>query len=595
MKITLYITLIVGILLICGSCKTFPPVETDPELKPFSLSSWNGKRMVQTRYGQVYGYPDGEGVYAWYSIPYAKPPVGELRWRAPRDPEPWTGVRAKRTMPDQCIQYDAPAGNCITGSEDCLYLNIWRPVTADDALPVYVWIHGGGNSTGSADQLPDYHGTEFVKKIDAVYVSVQYRLGVFGWFTHPALRHDQSRSAEDKSGNYGTLDLIKALEWVQNNIEAFGGDPGNVTIAGESAGAFNVVSLLMSPLTEGLFHKAVARSGGIVTSTIEEGDQTSNNLLAALLRKDGYKGAERSEKRSTMTDEEIRGYLYGKPGRQILKCFQPAFFGMLPAPTIFKEGTVIPVEGKEVFKSGDYPSKVPVMIGCNQDEVKLFMAWDRKLVKDKQKYTAATAYGSNMWIADGCDGLARLLASNENQPPVYAYHFQWGSLDENGESPLPGNTGYKFGACHALEIPFFAGTASKGSPLFNVFFFTGKNKPGRILLEDAVLSYLSDFISRSAQTGNGSNGNTSSALSGSRHGSAVPLWQEWDNTAGGFKSIRLDAGYEKPNITTSTEEMTKDRAVQLLREQTTPEQFEEIKTMMDESVHSIENLYELNR
>jgi len=149
----------------------------------------------------------------------------------------------------------------VVGSEDCLYLNVWRPDTTEENLPVFVWIHGGGNSIGTGSQ-PGYNGANFADRNNAVYVSINYRLGPMGWFTHPALREDEIECAVDdmaclkeamaiainNSGNFGTLDIIKSLEWIKKNIKAFGGDKHNVTIAGESAGAHNVLSLLLSPL-----------------------------------------------------------------------------------------------------------------------------------------------------------------------------------------------------------------------------------------------------------------------------------------------------------------------------------------------------------
>ncbi len=144
------------------------------------------------------------------------------------------------------------------GSEDCLFLNVWRPRTAERGLPVYVWIHGGGNSIGSASMTDEYSGTRLAHRSNMVFVSLNYRLGPFGWFTHPALR--EGTSAEDDSGNFGTLDIVHALRWIRDNIEAFGGDPGLVAVTGESAGGLNVLSLMISPPAEGLFHRVIAQS-----------------------------------------------------------------------------------------------------------------------------------------------------------------------------------------------------------------------------------------------------------------------------------------------------------------------------------------------
>ena len=197
----------------------------------------------QTRFGTVEGYADNEcGLWVWKGIPFAKPPVGDLRWRAPEDPEPWEGVRAATKEPSECVQPKLQSPLSVlpetSGSEDCLYLNIFRPQTAEQNLPVYFWIHGGGNIVGGASGR---FVQDLAAKANIVLVETQYRLGVFGYFTHPAFR--TARRTAEASGNFGTLDQIKALKWVRDNIAAFGGNPFNVTIGGYSAGGHNVAQL----------------------------------------------------------------------------------------------------------------------------------------------------------------------------------------------------------------------------------------------------------------------------------------------------------------------------------------------------------------
>jgi para-nitrobenzyl esterase len=220
---------------------------------------WRGEAVVQTRFGLVQGFADADTTLVWKAIPYARPPTGDLRWRAPQDPEPWAGIRAPRSFHAGCTQFSPVFKGSITGSEDCLYLNVWRQQGTETGLPVYVWIHGGGNSIGSATMVPDYYGNRIAARSHVVFVSLNYRLGPFGWFTHPALR--DGASAEDASGNYGTLDIIQALKWIQQNIEAFGGDPHSVTITGESAGGHNVLSLLIAPPARGLFTAPCRKAG----------------------------------------------------------------------------------------------------------------------------------------------------------------------------------------------------------------------------------------------------------------------------------------------------------------------------------------------
>lgn len=251
----------------------------------FDESRWNGDPLVTTRFGRVQGFPDTGRTWVWKAIPFARPPVGDLRWKAPRDPLPWNGVRRAREFSGAATQFMPIMSWIVDGSEDCLYLNVWRPQSEETGLPVYVWIHGGGNSMGSAAMVSDYFGAKLASTSRMVFVSMNYRLGPFGWFAHPALR--EGVSPEDDSGNYGTLDLIQALKWVRDNIGAFGGDPGNVMIAGESAGGMNVLSLLISPPARGLFSKALVESGAATTRSMADAEAMAEGVLRILLLRDG--------------------------------------------------------------------------------------------------------------------------------------------------------------------------------------------------------------------------------------------------------------------------------------------------------------------
>ena len=197
-------------------------------------------------------------VTAYRGIPYAAPPTGRLRWRPPQAVEPWEGVRAADSYAPGCTQAPRAAGHLYgTGAdtidEDCLYLNVWTAAEAANAgLPVMVWIHGGGLTRGTG-ALPGYRGDRLAGW-GVVVVTINYRLGPFGYLAHPLL---SAESDHDSSGNYGVLDQIAALQWVQDNIGTFGGDPGRVTIFGESAGSWSVNILQASPLARGLFHRAI--------------------------------------------------------------------------------------------------------------------------------------------------------------------------------------------------------------------------------------------------------------------------------------------------------------------------------------------------
>ena len=239
-----------------------------------SASAGGGKPLttkVKVDGGTVEGYVS-ENVTIFKGIPFAAPPVGDLRWKAPQPVVPWTGVRKCTINPPSAMQakpvpfmmwskeFMAPEEPL---SEDCLYLNVWTGAKKNNAkLPVIVWIHGGG-FTGGSGTVPLYDGTEMAKK-GVVFVTVNYRLGVFGFLAHPEL---SAESTSHVSGNYGILDQIAALKWVRKNIAAFGGDPSNVTIDGQSAGSFSVNALMVSPLASGLFQRAIGQSGAMFSGT----------------------------------------------------------------------------------------------------------------------------------------------------------------------------------------------------------------------------------------------------------------------------------------------------------------------------------------
>lgn len=234
----------------------------------FTVAACGGEQAARTATmreplldsGPINGVQEG-GVWVYKGIPYAAPPVGELRWKEPQPAEPWKEVRPCTEFGPACPQpsSDDQGGFMAVGetSEDCLYLNVWSPAeTPGERLPVMVWIHGGAFRTGAGSQAV-YDGVNLAEK-DVVVVTINYRLGPLGFFAHPLLTEE---SPNGSSGNYGLLDQVAALEWVERNIASFGGDPDNVTVFGESAGAMSICDLMASPLAEGLFDRAIVQSG----------------------------------------------------------------------------------------------------------------------------------------------------------------------------------------------------------------------------------------------------------------------------------------------------------------------------------------------
>ncbi len=312
------------------------------------------KEEVNTENFTVSGFYDSEmGVYSFKGIPYAEPPTGENRWRPPVPKSTTDMVLNGREYGPICMQgeptpfsmwtqeFIAPSGNM---SEDCLTLNIWtKEGTIDEKRPVMVFIHGGGFSSGS-NSVPVYDGTHMAQK-GVVFVSINYRLGIFGFYSHPELGQESEHSV---SGNYGILDQIAALEWVRDNIEYFGGDPENVTIAGQSAGAFSVHYLVSTQKTEGLFHKAIAESGAAIFP---------RNDLSRTIDLDWAQdqGLEVQEQLGSNSLEELRSL-----DADLLLNVQTRF-----SPII--DGYIFPAPIYQLYEAGEY-NDVPVLMGWNANE-----------------------------------------------------------------------------------------------------------------------------------------------------------------------------------------------------------------------------------
>ena len=513
-----------------------------PSDKIFEPGSWKNEAIVQTKYGLIKGFADKGSTWCWKGIPYATPPVGELRWRAPLDPVPWIGTRNARKFGNSAAQVVLFFGPI--GYEDCLYLNIWRPTSTETKLPVYFYIHGGGNSIGTS-ATSDYFGNAIAEKSNMVYVSVNYRLGVMGWFRHPAVTGHGS--PEDQSGNFATLDLIKALEWVQDNIEVFGGDPNNVTIAGESAGGMNVLSLLAAPAANSLFHRAISESGIALMGSIEDAEKQANDLLLKLLVSDrkakNLEEAERIVKE--LTESEINEYFRSKSAFKIMKSIPSRDLGMADWRTIIADGSVLPKEGYQVFSSNNWTNKVPLIIGCTKDEMKLFGYFRDDPPRNTRMYRITWQYRSLLWRVVGVDDVVQKMTSNPDVPSIYAYRFDWGSPNEDGLSVLPGDMGQDLGAYHSSEIPFFMGTGKSQVTLLIGNPFTKQNQLGREKLTELCMKYMANFT----RTGN-------------PNGDDLPDWTPWDKTEGKNKMLVLDADNTELRLSTLNEIITAESVLE---------------------------------
>lgn len=524
---------------VLGGCVT----QTTVASSTFPLSAWNGSPTVRTAYGAIQGVEDARNTWVWRGVPYAKPPVGELRWKAPRPPVPWNGVRVADRFGDPAMQSIPILG--AWGSEDCLYLNIWRPQSAEVSLPVYLFVHGGGNSIGTSSYA-DYQGQAVAASSDMVYVSINYRLGIFGWFHSPPLA--EGESPEDASGNYGTLDIILALQWVRENIAAFGGDPRRITLAGESAGAFNILSLLVSPLAKGLFQGAVIESGLPVIRDLGVADAASRALERRLLVRRGKAGDVQAAEAvlDGMTSAERRAFLMSAPARDFLDIQgrSAAGLGMSDHPTVYADGYVLPKDGFAGLFDGTWPNRVPVVIGTNKDEMKLFLnaRADNPFRSDPALYQALAKYMTMTWRCRGVDAVAAAITAAPDHPEVYAYRFDWGSPNARGESPLPDDLGLRLGAFHSIEVPFFLGTDTNSVTFLTGNYYTERNRPGRARLIDAAMRYLASF----ARTGNPNHA----------AGAPLPAWPSWDPADGGDKALVMDVDGSELAFTVLRESLT---------------------------------------
>jgi para-nitrobenzyl esterase len=579
-------------LLLLWACANAPVrAPREPRRAP---SAWEGEATVRTRYGLARGLEDRDGTWVWRALPYARPPVGELRWKAPQDPRPWNGVRTRYFFARPGVQFRPLTGRLV-GTEDCLYLNVWRPRSAEAGLPVYVWIHGGGNSIGSATYAREYLGYRLAAGGNLVFVSVNYRLGPMGWFSHPALR--EGRSAEDDSGNFGTLDLIQALRWVRDNIAAFGGDPQTVTIAGESAGAMNVLSLLICPPAAGLFQRAVIQSGLAVARSPEEGERAAGKVILRLLERTGRarNPQQAAQLLAGMAPSQLRAWLRSLPAREILRCYPAGRAGMIDNPSIFADGTVLPADGFAALERGGYLARVPVLIGSNREELKMFLFLAGDPPWRSELYALAARYGSERWRADGVDAVARRLAARPGQPAVYAYLFAWGSPDAQGRSPLPGNWGRRLGAFHSAEIPFFLGAATPQGALFGPLLFTEANRAGREALSAAMRGYLTAFLRTGDPNADGTSpgggeGAGGAGAGGSADGGTggwvvaerpLPFWTPWSNDPGEPKTMLLDARGDEPELRMLPEELTREGIEAAMREELSPGQLQAVLAILD--------------
>jgi para-nitrobenzyl esterase len=422
--------------------------------------------LIQLHSGPIDGMVE-DGVRIFLGIPYAAPPIGDLRWRPPQEVTPWTGVRTCTAFGPSCPQpKQQDAGKF---SEDCLYLNIWTPAESPDTkLPVMVWIHGGAFNFGSPS-LPEYNGAHLAKK-GVVVVTISYRLGPLGFLAHPLLSRE---SAHGTSGNYGLLDQIAALKWVQKNIAPFGGDPERVTIFGQSAGSRSVTLLMISPMSAGLFHRAIAQSGGPII-----GSEYLNPNFNGSMTNVSKMGQKLAAKLGCHKDENVLASLRAKSAQEIVAaagCSTSVFDyeGLFFAPVF--DGRVLPESPLTAYEGGRQHD-VPIIVGSTGNEGTIYLAEEKDLSVEKYKsflrarFAGQTEKAFEMFpallakdVAPAIDNLltvaanaepARLVARSMERKKSPAYLYQFTRRPDTAMAR-------KLGVHHGADLAFVFGNMNK--------------------------------------------------------------------------------------------------------------------------------------
>lgn len=461
---------------------------------------------VETTGGKVLGKELGDDVVTWYSIPYGKSPVGDLRWKAPVAADAWTDTRDCTAAGEKALQLSS---NEAVGTEDCLNLTVTSKV-GHAKKPVLVFVHGGNNQTGTSAEIV---GDQLVSAADCVYVSLDYRLGLFGFNCLPSLVKE-----EGASGNFGMLDIALALDWVKENAEAFGGDPENITISGFSAGGRDVMAMLISPYFTGKFQKAVVYSGGMTTCDAASAQTRIAKALAPLAVEDGKAADEQAAVTWLLTDaDEVATYLMGIDSKRLVPLMANANIRMAVFPHLFEDDVVVPKGG---FTGAVYNS-VPTIMLTGSSEFSMFSlgdSWwksDEATALDEDVLSAASAfsvkYGSDMYRIFNAQVSADTMISSFNES-IFVCQVNYGGSDSAMAADLQ-----PYGSFHGIFVPMLA-TQNNYSKLMPGVF----EKAGYQAMAEAYNAYLKNFLA-----------------SGNPNGENLGSWDAWDKESG--KSLILDA------------------------------------------------------
>ena len=439
-----------------------------------------------TSNGEIAGTRAENGAHVWRSVPYAASTAGENRWRSPQPRANWEGVRDATQFGERCPQrtnffnpVEGLENGVLIGDEDCLSVDIYAPANAmesDAPLPVMVWIHGGSNVSGSSNL---YDASRLAAHENVIIIGVQYRLGPLGWFSHELF------DGEGEGANFGTQDIIAALQWVKQNAANFGGNPDLVTLFGESAGGHNVVTMLAAPSAKGLFHRAIIQSGSFDSTSVSvarEGAKGFANPSNTIVGRVNAQSA--ADMRALSVADLFAAYDTGT--------------GFTDLPRIIEDGVTLPnTPMRAVFANPQTFNAVPIITGTNRDEMKLFQLGNPRLTRrifgtlfqarNQKLYDVASDYTSRVWRIRSVDQPAKLMIEG-GHTEVYGYRFDW----DDGGSFLVMDLAKILGAAHAMEIPF----------VFNKFVLLGeadkvlfkkKTEESRQVLSRAMGRYWANF------------------------------------------------------------------------------------------------------
>ncbi|MBM7636010.1 carboxylesterase family protein [Streptococcus saliviloxodontae] len=494
------------------------------------------RSLVQTvTGGKIKGHEDEDhNVLEWLGLPYAK----AERWEAPTRVDKWSETLDATKAGESDIQFSSGK---VSGIENALNLDISRPNSSDKNLPVIVYIHGGNNQTGTAQEI---QGNDFVNDINAVYVSVNYRLGVFGFNPLQALK---TGTAEKNSGNYALLDILAALDWVQGNIETFGGNKDNVTLAGFSAGGRDVMATLISPMFKGKYNKAISFSGGMTLADMSDSQTIFAKAIAPLVVNDGVKSSEEEAQKWLLTSgSDVADYLAGLSAERLAQLMDNAAIRMSVFPHLYKDGTVIPKEGFSTSSFND----VPLLLFTGTNEFSLFAAYDNyfardftsgRIFHDSEKMAAfdyVKNYGGQLYrLSNGVESAKKL--SGNYKSPIYIGEISYG--DDSQVTPDLART---FGAFHGIFEPMLQSPSNYASIIGNSF----DNKGAQAMSKDFKL-YLKQFL----DTGDPNKAN-------------LTRWSSWSDNN---QVLTITANQNKKKIMSSQDNVTAEEVLTQMNADTT--------------------------